>query len=69
MRKTVAIDRGNQEEKSYNLFVHAVFLAVVLGAGSVIWGLVKENAALDKRVTVLENKCIPATTRGSSSHT
>jgi hypothetical protein len=69
MRKHVAAferdGKGEGGEKiSFNAFVYAVFLAVVLGCGDVIWGLVHDNAALDRRVSVLEVKCLPGPSRG-----
>lgn len=64
MRKHVGSEStAGKDEKSddrFTNFVYAVFLAVVLGAGAVIWNLVSSNAALDKRVAVLEAlKCLP----------
>lgn len=48
---------AEDEATKFNAFVYAVFVAVVLGAGVIIWQLVAANSALDKRVTVLEYKC------------
>jgi hypothetical protein len=50
--------RDSDAEPKYNTFVHAVFLAVLLGAGGIIWYLVTANAALDKRITLVEYKCL-----------
>lgn len=74
MRKNVgSASMAGKEEKSNNddrftNFVYAVFLAVVLGAGTVIWNLISANAALDKRVTVLEVKCLPTPLLPQSGH-
>lgn len=60
MRKNVGSASGKEEKNNddrFTNFVYAVFLAVVLGAGTVIWNLISSNAALDKRVTVLEVTC------------
>lgn len=59
---------GGKDEAKFNVFVYTIFVAVVMFAGAVIWQLVTNNAALDKRVTVLEFKCpSPPVTRGAIS--
>lgn len=70
MRKTVGSE-SNKEDKEkdrFTNFVYIVFTAVVLFCGSVIWSLVSSNAALDKRVTVLEVKCLPPSLVPQSGH-
>lgn len=64
MRKTASTATKEDKEDRFNTFVYAVFLAVVLGAGSIIWNLIKSDAALSTRVAVLEVKCFPPVTRG-----
>lgn len=54
MRKGSAPD---EKDDGFRTFVYFVFSTVVLAAGGVIWNLVASNAALDKRVTVLEVTC------------
>jgi len=41
----------------YSALLQTVFVAVVLGAGGVIWALMGQNSRLEHRVTVLEWKC------------
>jgi hypothetical protein len=60
MRKSEPTTHKETEDR-FATFVYAVFLAVVLFTGTVIWNLVGSNAALDKRIAVLEIKCLPAT--------
>jgi hypothetical protein len=50
--------RESDAEPKYNTLVHAAFLAVLLGAGGIIWYLVTANASLDKRITLVEYKCL-----------
>lgn len=70
MRKTQPTDYardaspGGGDDSKYNTFVHAVWLAVLLGAGGIIWFLVNSNATLDKRITLLEYKCMLPSIRG-----
>lgn len=54
MRKGSA---ATEKDDGFRTFVYFVFSTVVLAAGGVIWNLVASNAALDKRVTVLEVTC------------
>lgn len=51
-------DSSGADESKYNTLVHAVFLAVLLGAGTIIWRLVDQGAAADKRITLLEYRCL-----------
>jgi len=51
---------NNREERGddrFTKFVYAVFVAVVLGAGKIIGGLISDNHAMDKRLAILETKC------------
>lgn len=55
IRERSESDDGNGSK--FNGFVYAVFVAVVMGSGWIIWNLVSQNSALDKRVSLLEWKC------------
>ena len=57
--------RREYREDGFNKFVKAVFLAVVLGAGAVIWQMLEDNRALDHRITALETRCAATVTRGA----
>lgn len=52
-----------KEDDKFSAFVYVVFVAVVLGAGTIIMNLIKDNADMDKRITLIERSCLPPVVR------